>query len=93
MILKLYSIYDSAADRHQPFFAINDALAIRTFEQVCKDPNTDVARHPQDFTLWRNGEYDQKTGLPTPDTTATQFARAFDFFPALEAAPEAVNDG
>lgn len=64
MIKNVYVIYDSKAEFYnQPFFIINDELALRSAMDLRQDLSTEVGRHPEDFTMFKIGTYD--------DTTAT----------------------
>jgi hypothetical protein len=59
MIINAYSIYDvKALTYSNPFFAINDATAIRIVTDAASDPNTSLGRHPADFILYRVGTFD-----------------------------------
>lgn len=65
MKLKLYSVFDAkAAFFGVPVFDMNDATAVRRFsDQVNSDnPDNQWAKHPEDFSLFRVGEYDSLTG-------------------------------
>ena len=64
MKLSVYSIHDSAAKAFiQPFFMHNDGLAIRAFQGNVnsKEPNN-ISEHPDQFTLYKIGEFDDSTG-------------------------------
>jgi hypothetical protein len=68
MILTIYSIHDSAANAYlPPFFMHNDGLAIRTFQDMVnsKEENN-ISKHPDQFTLFKLGEYDDNTGELIP---------------------------
>jgi hypothetical protein len=68
MLLKIYSIFDSAASAYtQPFFMHNDALALRAFEDNVNAENNNIASHPDQFTLFCIGEYDDTSGAITSD--------------------------
>jgi hypothetical protein len=63
MKLNVYSIYDSAAKAYtQPFFMHNDGLAIRAFQDNVNAPDNNIANHPDQFTLFCIGEYDDSSG-------------------------------
>lgn len=57
-------MYDSAAKAYtQPFFLHNDGLAIRAFQDnVNSDQETNITKHPDQFTLFKIGEYEDQTG-------------------------------
>jgi len=68
MKLKAYSIYDKAAAAYNtPFFMHYKALAIRAFQDnVNSTDENNIAKHPEQFTLFEVGEYDDSTGVFTP---------------------------
>lgn len=67
MILNVYSIHDQAAEAFiNPFFMHNDGLAIRAFQDnVNSKEENNISKHPEQFVLFKLGEYDDKTGLIT----------------------------
>lgn len=62
MTLFLYSVRDALVDFGQPFCAVSDAVAIRSFCRLASDPRSDVFSSPDDYTLCRVGEYHTDTG-------------------------------
>lgn len=63
-IVKLYALHDSKAGTfNSPFPMLTDALAIRSFQQGCLDPQTVMAQHPLDYSLFRIGTYDDETAI------------------------------
>lgn len=65
MEINVYSMFDSAAQAFtQPFFLQNDGLAIRAFQDNINSPEpNNVSEHPDQFTLFRIAEYNDKTGI------------------------------
>lgn len=69
MITKLFVIYDAKAKFYnKPFNLPNEATALRTFTDLTNDPNTDICKHPEDFTLFEIGSYDDEHAKLTPLT-------------------------
>ena len=63
MRLNAYSIYDKAVQAYAKiFFLRTDAEAKRGFTAICMDAEGDIYRAPQDYTLFRVGEFDDGTG-------------------------------
>lgn len=64
MVLKIFAVYDSKAESYmQPFFMQTAGMAIRAFaDTVNREPNSALAAHPGDFTLFQIAEYEQDTG-------------------------------
>ena len=64
----MYSIFDKAAQAYvTPFFMHNKALAIRAFaDNVNSSEENNVSKHPEQFSLFCLGEYDDTTGKIEP---------------------------
>lgn len=62
MIWNVYTIYDSAAKAFgRPFFFQADGQAIRTFTDMREDKESDIGKHPEDYSLLRVGRWDDQT--------------------------------
>ena len=84
---RIYAGFDSkAAAFLQPFFAKNDAVAIRFFQAACGDPEHFFCRNPEDYTLWRIGEWSEDSG-ELVGTVPMQIARAMDYATASPPGP------
>lgn len=73
-MLNCYSIYDKKAFSFAtPFFAVNDEVAMRSFEDLVRDRRSLVSQHPEDFALYIVGRFDTETGklLPRSDGEGT----------------------
>ena len=68
MLLKVFSIYDSATKAyHQPFFMLTNAEAIRAFSNMAIDPESNICKHSSDYHLFFLGTYDNATGYINQD--------------------------
>ncbi len=66
MRLNIYSIYDTAAGLYsRPFFTASDAQASREFSDLATDKNHPVGMHPEDYSLFRVGLWDDNKALLT----------------------------
>jgi len=69
---KMFAIFDSKISSfiEAPMMMISNGQAIRGWETACNDPKSDFYKHPEDFTLFELGTYDESSGkfdsLPTP---------------------------
>lgn len=64
---KIYSIYDIKSESFaMPFYAVNDAVAIRTVQDAMAQPEIPLARYPNDFAIYYLGEFEEETGLINP---------------------------
>ena len=67
MRLFMYSVMDSKVGAFMtPFFLRSDGEAIRAFSHSVSDANTQFSKTPEDFTLYRHGEFDDQTGEMVP---------------------------
>jgi len=61
--MKIYTVRDSKAEAYlQPFFAINDNIAMRMMLDTANDQTTLFYKHPEDFQIFVIGKFNEKTG-------------------------------
>lgn len=66
-MLNCYAIYDKKAlSFATPFFAVNDEVAMRSFEDLVRDRRSLVSQHPEDFALHFVGRFETETGKLLP---------------------------
>ena len=64
MKLNAYTIYDVASGVYmRPFFSQADGQAIRGFKDIATDADHEVGKHPEDYTLYRIGDFNDTNGL------------------------------
>lgn len=81
-VLKAFAVLDMAAGAYMaPFFLPTPGMAIRSFADACRDKESPFARHPEDFTLYEVGSFDQASG-ELARTTNHPLAKAADHVPA-----------
>lgn len=63
MKLKVFSVYDAKAFAYlPPFFIAEKGMAARAFSEAVENPQHQFGKHPEDFTLFYLGEFDDQTG-------------------------------
>ena len=63
MKLKMFAIFDTASEAYMtPWFMVNRATALRAFNQLAKDSNSQVNKSPSDYVLYEIGTWDDNTG-------------------------------
>jgi len=63
MIYHVFSIHDSKADAYfPPFYLHNINMAMRQFGDMCNDPSSNISKHPEDYTLFTLGKWDDNNG-------------------------------
>lgn len=64
MKLNIYAIFDSATNAYmQPFPMQSDGQALRAFTDLAVRADHDIGQHPEDYSLWRVGSFDDNEGL------------------------------
>jgi len=67
MILRAYSIFDAKAQAFiQPFFMLNDAVALRIFEECANDVSHQFCKFAEDYVLYRIGDFHDDRGFLVP---------------------------
>lgn len=78
--MKTYVVYDSAAEAYGvPFFIRSKGEAVRGFAQAVKDPQTQINKHPADYTLFEIGEYDEISGEIKPYNAKINLGCAIEY--------------
>ena len=63
MRLFLYCVFDSASGVYdRPFCAQSDGAAIRSFGDIASDAEHPIGKHPECYSLYRVGEFDDNAG-------------------------------
>lgn len=63
MKLNAYTIYDVASGVYmRPFFSQADGQALRGFKDIATDADHEIGKHPEDYTLFRIGTFNDTTG-------------------------------
>lgn len=64
MINEIYAVYDRGTEAYrQPFFALKLGQAMRIFSNAVNDAGTELHANPEDFVLYKVGEFDSESGL------------------------------
>lgn len=80
MLLKLYGVRDEKAEAFRDMrFYQTDGIASRQFSDAAMDPKTYINKHPQDYSLYLLGEFDDETGLVRAISPSRLVARANEF--------------
>ncbi len=63
MKAQCYAIYDTCSGIYEkPFFSTADALVKREFEDIAVSADHPISKHPEHYSLWRLGNFDNLTG-------------------------------
>ena len=100
MRLNVYTVYDVASGAYmRPFFMQSDGQALRSFGDIVGDADHEIGKHPEDYSLFRIGTFDDnkgKLGEESPECLATALevlakARTVDKAAVAELEKELVN--
>ena len=63
MKVQLYAIFDTCSGIYEkPFFHTADDSVKREFQDVCMEEKHPISRHPEHYSVWRLGIFDNTTG-------------------------------
>lgn len=84
--LKMYSIFDAAAKAYGPPMVFHTTgLALREFEEICKNQQSQLYKSPADFSLWEIGEYETDNAGIEPVQMVKAVAQATEYAQTLKA--------
>lgn len=71
MRLRAYAVRDAKAEGYlRPFFAETRGIAVRSFSDAVNDGKSPFFEHPEDYSLWEIGMFDQDSGLLVAELVA-----------------------
>ena len=80
MNIKLFAIFDSKVEAYmQPFFSSTEGSAIRSFADVVNDGKSQIWSHPEDYTLFMIGSFDDRSGKIEPLSTPKSLGVAVEY--------------
>ncbi len=63
MKVQCYAIFDTCSGIYEkPFFSTTDDLVKREFQDIATSGEHPIAKHPEHYSLWRLGNFDNNTG-------------------------------
>lgn len=80
MLFKMFTVYDSAAGAYvAPFFLAATGQALRQFTDAVNDPASSLCQHPEDYTLYEIGTYEDTHATVTMHETSKMLGRAIEY--------------
>nr|WAE43305.1 MAG: nonstructural protein [Microviridae sp.] len=84
MKLGIFVVYDEKSEAYaNPFCFSHKGEAVRAFEDLCKDKNSRISIHLEDYSLYCIGEFDDRAGSIAGKVAPEFIIRAIDFKPDL----------
>lgn len=76
----VYAVFDGKANLHlEPFRATTDGVAMRGFMDAVRNPQSVIAKHPEDYSLWKLAKFDRVKGFYTNLDRPINLASATSF--------------
>lgn len=68
MIQQIFSVFDVKTEEYSaPFYSPTLAAGERAFGDVLGDPESVLAKHPEDYQLYHLGSFDTESGRFSPE--------------------------
>lgn len=68
MKVQCYAIFDACSGIYEkPFFSTADDVVKREFQDIAVSADHPIGRHPEHYSLWRLGIFDNTTGKMTDE--------------------------
>ena len=86
MLSQVFTVFDCKAEAYlPPFYMATKGQAIRVFTDLVNDPNHAFAKHPEDYTLFQLGQYEDASASFHLLKTPTAIGVAIEFRTVREA--------
>jgi len=80
MLIQIFTVYDSKAEAYlQPFYMATKGQAVRAFTDMANDPNHSFYKHPEDYTLFHLGQYEDARASFHLQKTPAPIGKAIEF--------------
>lgn len=77
---KMFSVYDSKVGTYlRPFTMLTKGEATRAWSDLVNDEKTQFAKHPEDYTLFELGEWDDEKGIVINHPAPISLGTALEF--------------
>lgn len=76
----VFTVFDSKAKAYlNPFYMTSFGAAERLFGDMCNEPEHQFHKHPEDFTLFSLGEFNDNNGQFITSETPKPIAKALQY--------------
>ena len=88
---QIYAIFDTASGVYVPTFADADGIVTREFQDLCNNPESPYGQHPEDYSIFRLGVFDDQTGK-LDDENNTCLATGLELVALTKQGPTAIKE-
>lgn len=79
-VLEVFSVFDSAVGAYiVPFYLKSKGEALRVFTDLVNDKSHGFSRHPEDFTLFHLGSWNDSDASYQPFLTPVSLGKAIEY--------------
>lgn len=79
-VLEVFSFYDSAVEAYMPpFYMKSKGEALRVFSDLVNDKSHGFSKHPEDFTLFHLGSWNDSDAFYQPLLTPVSLGKAIEY--------------
>jgi hypothetical protein len=80
MIKQLLSLFDSKTGHFaDPITVLSKGEALRSFADAANNPESDINKHPEDFSIHVIGQFDTTSGSIMPTTAPESLGTALEY--------------
>lgn len=80
IVYRAYAMRDIKSNTFSmPFFQMNKVMALRMFEDMSRDSQSQISKHPEDYQLFEIGVFDTATGFIDRYETVQFLATASEY--------------
>lgn len=80
MLLQIFTVFDIKAEAYlEPFYTATKGQAIRSFSDTCQEKGHPFNLHPEDYTMFHLGAYDNSNATFEILPTAAPIGKAIEF--------------
>lgn len=76
----MFTVYDSKVEAHlPPVLFQTKAEFLRVIGSNINDPNSQIGKYPEDFTLFEIGTWDEQKGVVTMHKSSISLGKAIEY--------------
>lgn len=80
MIKEIFALFDSKAGYFKdPITVHSKGEALRSFSDAANNPESDLHKHPEDYSLHHVGHFDTSSGMVKPLTAPESLGTALEY--------------
>ena len=92
MVYGVYSVYDKAIGAYgRPMFLQSDGQCLRSFIDEVNNPESGMHKHPEDYSLFKLGSWDDESAIFVAEEAPRCLARAHELLKVRQVVGDVAN--